>query len=57
MSKSATVETTPGPVLLSTPEVQQAQHLLARQQIAVAMERARRAADTDIAQREGVLSR
>ncbi|MBD8635446.1 hypothetical protein ICJ04_15590 [Stenotrophomonas sp. 169] len=57
MSKSATVETTPGPVLLSTPEVQQAQHLLARQQIAVAMERARHAADADIAQREAVLSR
>ncbi|WP_198551471.1 MULTISPECIES: hypothetical protein [unclassified Stenotrophomonas] len=57
MSKSASVETTPGPVLLPTPEVQQAQHLLARQQIAVAMERARRAADADIAERHAVLSR
>ncbi len=57
MSKSASVETTPGPVLLPTPEVQQAQHLLARQQIAVAMERARRAADADIAERQAVVLR
>jgi len=42
MSKSASPQDTPGPVLLPTPEVQQAQQLLARQQIAVAMERARR---------------
>lgn len=57
MSKSASLETTPGPVLLSTPEVQQAQHLLARQQIAVAMERARRAAEADSSERQVVLSR
>ena len=57
MSKSATLETTPGPVLLSTPEVQQAQHLLAQQQIAVAMERARRETDADIAERQTVISR
>jgi len=42
MSKSASLENTPGPVVLPTPEVQQAQQLLARQQLLVAMERARR---------------
>ena len=47
MSKPASLETTPGPVLLPTPEVQQAQQLLARQQLAVAMDRARHAARTD----------
>lgn len=47
MSKSASLETTPGPVLLPTPEVQQAQQLLARQQLAVAMDRARRAANAE----------
>jgi len=54
MSKSASLENTPGPVLLPTPEVQQAQQLLARQQLAVAMDRARRAASTGAVEREGV---
>ncbi len=44
MSKSASLENTPGPVVLPTPEVQQAQQLLARQQLLVAMDRARHAA-------------
>ncbi len=41
MSKTVLLETAPGPVLLPTPEVQQAQQLLARQQMAVAMDQAR----------------
>ncbi|GAB3064340.1 hypothetical protein [Stenotrophomonas tumulicola] len=57
MSKPASLETTPGPVLLPTPEVQQAQQLLARQQLAVAMDRARRAASAGEAAREDVLPR
>ena len=44
MTTAATPENAPGPVLLPTPEVVQAQQLLARQQLAVAMERARAAA-------------
>lgn len=44
MTTPATPENAPGPVLLPTPEVVQAQQLLARQQLAVAMDRARTAA-------------
>lgn len=44
MTTPATTENAPGPVLLPTPEVVQAQQLLARQQLAVAMDRARTAA-------------
>lgn len=44
MSMLASPQNVPGPVVLSTPEVQQAQHLLAHQQILVAMARARQAA-------------
>ncbi|HIE5740836.1 TPA: hypothetical protein ACXNQT_000544 [Stenotrophomonas maltophilia] len=44
MTTPATPEHAPGPVLLPTPEVVQAQQLLARQQLAVAMDRARTAA-------------
>ncbi len=40
MTTAATPENAPGPVLLPTPEVVQAQQLLARQQLAVAMDRA-----------------
>jgi len=43
MSKLASPQNVPGPVVLSTPEVQQAQHLLAHQQMLVAMQRARQA--------------
>lgn len=44
MTTPATPQNAPGPVLLPTPEVVQAQQLLARQQLAVAMDRAREAA-------------
>lgn len=47
MSKLASLETTPGPVLLPTPEVVQAQQLLAQQQLIVAMGRARAEAVRD----------
>ncbi|XFC40626.1 hypothetical protein ACEF39_003676 [Stenotrophomonas indicatrix] len=49
MTTPATPENAPGPVLLPTPEVVQAQQLLARQQLAVAMDRARIAASRDAA--------
>lgn len=49
MSKSASLENIPGPVVLPTQEVQQAQQLLARQQLLVAMERARRHPDARLA--------
>ncbi len=52
MSKTVLLETTPGPVLLPTPEVQQAQQLLARQQMAVAMDRARSRSAAQIAEEE-----
>ncbi len=54
MSKSASLENTPGPVVLPTPEVQQAQQLLARQQLLVAMDRARHAASASLAGHEPV---
>lgn len=49
MTTPATPENAPGPVLLPTPEVVQAQQLLARQQLAVAMDRARIAASREAA--------
>lgn len=49
MTTPATPENAPGPVLLPTPEVVQAHQLLARQQLAVAMDRARTAALQDAA--------
>lgn len=52
MSTPVTPENAPGPVLLPTPEVVQAQQLLARQQLAVAMERARTAVRRDDAPAE-----
>ncbi|MDV3469390.1 hypothetical protein RZA67_11725 [Stenotrophomonas sp. C3(2023)] len=41
MSSPVSLEMSPGPVLLPTPEVVQAQQLLAQQQLAVAIGRAR----------------
>ncbi len=49
MTTPATPENAPGPVLLPTPGVVQAQQLLARQQLAVAMDRARTAATQNAA--------
>lgn len=47
MSKSAALETAPGPLLLPTAEVVQAQQLLAQQQLIVAMGRAQAEAVRD----------
>jgi len=47
MSTSAVMEMTPGPLLLPTPEVVQAQQLLAQQQLIVAMSRAQAEAVRD----------
>ena len=55
MTTPVTPENAPGPVLLPTPEVVQAQQLLARQQLAVAMDRARAAANRDPAAPEPTL--
>ncbi len=41
MSSPVSFEMSPGPVLLPTPEVVQAQQLLAQQQLAIAIGRAR----------------
>ncbi|WMJ70600.1 hypothetical protein [Stenotrophomonas sp. 24(2023)] len=49
MTTPVTPENAPGPVLLPTPEVVQAQQLLATQQLAVAMRRARAAATQETA--------
>ncbi|HDS0949171.1 TPA: hypothetical protein QDZ34_000642 [Stenotrophomonas maltophilia] len=57
MTTPVTPENAPGPVLLPTPEVVQAQQLLARQQLAVAMDRARTAATRDAAAPEATLPR
>ena len=55
MSKLASPQNVPGPVVLSTPEVQQAQHLLAHQQLVVAMQRARQAVADEAPRREAAV--